>query len=79
MLAAGASQGRCIEAIAERTGAQIGPEKLRNITTHLADTMEPQRQACQVQQLEAINKPLKSAVLMRIEQIAPIATYRCIT
>lgn len=49
---AGASQERCIEAIAERTGARIGFEKLRNITAHLADIMEPQRQACQVQQLE---------------------------
>lgn len=50
--AAGASQSRCIEAIAERTGAKIGPEKLRKISAHLADIMEPQRQACQVQQLE---------------------------
>ena len=49
---AGSSQGRCIEVIAERTGAKIGPEKLRNLSAHLADIMEPQREACQVQQLE---------------------------
>jgi len=50
--AAGSSQGRCIEVIAERTGARIGPEKLRNLSSHLAEIMEPQREACQVQQLE---------------------------
>ncbi|MCA9062372.1 MAG: hypothetical protein KDA96_04920 [Planctomycetaceae bacterium] len=49
---AGSSQGRCIEVIAERTGAKIGPEKLRHLSSHLADVMEPQREACQVQQLE---------------------------
>ncbi len=50
--AAGSSQGRCIDVIAERTGARIGPEKLRNLSSYLADIMEPQREACQVQQLE---------------------------
>ena len=50
--AAGSSQGRCIDVIAERTGARIGPEKLRNLSSHLADIMEPQREACQVQQLK---------------------------
>lgn len=49
---AGSSQGRCIEVIAERTGARIGPEKLRNLSSHLAQIMEPQREACQVQQLK---------------------------
>ncbi len=49
---AGSSQGRCIEVIAERTSATIGPEKLRNLSSRLADIMEPQREACQVQQLE---------------------------
>ena len=50
--AAGSSQGRCIDVIAERTGSKIGPEKLRNLSSHLAQIMEPQREACQVQQLE---------------------------
>lgn len=50
--AAGSSQGRCIDVIAERTGARIGPEKLRSLSVHLAQIMEPQREACQVQQLE---------------------------
>ena len=50
--AAGSSQGRCIDVIAERTGARIGPEKLRNLSSHLAEIMEPQREACQVQQLK---------------------------
>ncbi len=49
---AGSSQGRGIEVIAERTGARIGPEKLRHLSSHLAQIMEPQREACQVQQLE---------------------------
>lgn len=49
---AGSSQGRSIEVAAERTGATIGPEKLRHLSSHLADVMEPQREACQVQQLE---------------------------
>ncbi|MEJ7593058.1 MAG: hypothetical protein WKF77_16045 [Planctomycetaceae bacterium] len=48
--AAGSSQGRCIEVIAERTGARIGAEKIRNLSSHLAEIMEPQREACQVQQ-----------------------------
>ena len=50
--AAGSSQGRCMEVIAERTGAKIGSEKLRNISSHLVDIMDPQRELCQVQQLE---------------------------
>ena len=50
--ATGSSQGRCIDVIAERTGARIGPEKLRNLSFHLAEIMEPQREVCQVQQLE---------------------------
>jgi hypothetical protein len=49
---AGSSQGRCIDVIAERTGARMGPEKLRNLSGHLAQIMEPQREACQVQQLK---------------------------
>lgn len=50
--AAGSSQSRCIEVIGERTGARIGPEKLRNLSSYLAEIMEPQREACQVKQLE---------------------------
>jgi hypothetical protein len=49
---AGSSQGRCIEVIAERTGVTIGPEKLRNLNSYMADIMEPQREVCQVKQLE---------------------------
>ena len=49
---AGSSQGRCIAVIDERTGAKIGPEKLRNLSSHLADIMEPQRETCQVKQLQ---------------------------
>lgn len=50
--AVGASQGRCIEAIAERTGAKIGPQKLRSLSSYLAEIMEPQRESCQLEQLE---------------------------
>jgi len=58
--AAGSSQGRCIEVIAERTGAKIGSEKLRNLSSYLADTMEPHREDCQVQQLaEWIDQAVK--------------------
>jgi hypothetical protein len=49
--AAGSSQGRCIEVIAERTGAKIGSEKLRSLSSYLADSMEPHREYCQVQKL----------------------------
>jgi len=47
----GSSQGRSIEVIAERTGANIGAEKLRNLSSHLADIMEPHREHCEVEQL----------------------------
>lgn len=58
--ATGASQGRCIDVIAERTGARIGPEKLRNLNAHLAEIMEPQRETCQVEQLQQwIDKAVK--------------------
>ena len=50
--AAGASQERCIEAIAERTGTRIGHEKLRNILAMLAESMEPHREVCQLAQLQ---------------------------
>lgn len=49
---AGSSQSRSIEVIAERTGVRIGPEKLRSLSSYMADIMEPQREVCQVQQLE---------------------------
>lgn len=49
---AGSSQGRDNDAIAARTGASIGPEKLRHLSFHLAQIMEHQREACQMQQLE---------------------------
>ena len=58
--AAGSSQSRCIEVIAERTGAKIGSEKLRNLSSHLADIMDPHRERCQVQQLaEWIDEAVK--------------------
>ncbi len=50
--AAGSSQNRCVEVIAERTGGQIGHEKLRKLSAMLADSMEPHREACQCQQLQ---------------------------
>ncbi|MEI7698368.1 MAG: hypothetical protein WCK86_01120 [Planctomycetia bacterium] len=50
--ATGSSQRRSIDLIAERTGARIGVEKLRNLTTSLSEIMEPQREVCQVHQLE---------------------------
>ena len=46
--AAGASQERCAEAVAERTGTRIGHEKLRNISALLAESMEPHREVCQL-------------------------------
>lgn len=49
--AAGSSQGRSIEVIEERTGVKIGSEKLRNLSSHLADIMEPHREHCQVEQV----------------------------
>ena len=49
---AGSSQQRSVEVIAERTGARIGHDKLRSLSSHLAETMEPHREACQVKQLE---------------------------
>lgn len=50
--ATGASQSRAINVIAERTGTRIGAEKLRKITSFLADSMEVHRQACQLRQLQ---------------------------
>lgn len=50
--AAGASQARCIETIAERTGTTIGHEKLRKLSALLADSMEPHREVCQLEQLQ---------------------------
>lgn len=49
--AAGSSQGRTIEVIAERTGAKIGAEKVRNLSSHLTEIMELHREHCQVEQL----------------------------
>jgi len=50
--AAGSSQNRCVEVIADRTGVKIGHEKLRKLTKMLADSMEPHREACQCEQLQ---------------------------
>ncbi len=50
--AAGSSQNRCVEVITDRTGATIGHEKLRNVSSLLADLMEPHREACQCEQLK---------------------------
>jgi hypothetical protein len=50
--AAGSSQERAIEIVQERTGATIGSEKLRSLSAYLTEILEPQREVCQVQQLE---------------------------
>ena len=50
--AAGSSQNRCVEVIADRTGVKIGHEKLRKLSSMLADSMEPHREACQCEQLQ---------------------------
>ncbi len=50
--AAGASQERCVEAVAERTGTRIGHGKLRKISAMLAESMEPHREVCQLAQLQ---------------------------
>ena len=52
--AAGSSQSRVVEQIAERTGAKIGQEKLRNLTATLATDLEPQRELTQAQRLEEL-------------------------
>jgi hypothetical protein len=52
MAANGSSQRRCIDVIAERTGARIGAKKLRNLNASLSEIMEPQRELRQVPQLE---------------------------
>ncbi len=50
--AAGSSQIRCVEVIADRTGVRIGHEKLRRLFAVLADSMKPHREACQCEQLQ---------------------------
>ena len=50
--AAGSSQNRCVEVIADRTGVKIGHEKLRKLSAMLVDSMEPYREACQCEQLQ---------------------------
>jgi hypothetical protein len=50
--ATGSSQTRSIEFIADRTGAKIGNEKLRSISSGLFDSMEPHRAECQLEQLQ---------------------------
>lgn len=49
--AAGSSQGRTREMIADQMGAAIGNEKLRKLTATLAEGMEPFRERAQVEQL----------------------------
>ncbi len=84
MAAAGSSQGRSIEVIAERTGAKIGEEKLRNVSSYLADIMEPHREHCQVQQLakwidQAVKDGKKAILSVSRDgvslRIAPFGTY----
>ena len=50
--ATGSSQTRSFEFIADRTGAKIGNEKLRNISSGLFESMEPYRAECQLEQLQ---------------------------
>jgi hypothetical protein len=50
--ATGSSQTRSIEFIADRTGAKIGNEKLRKLSSGLFESMEPYRAECQLEQLQ---------------------------
>ena len=47
----GASQQRVVDAIEENFGSKIGHEKLRGLSSHLADSMETRREECQRAQL----------------------------
>ena len=51
LAAPGASQQRVVDAIEENFGSKIGHEKLRGLSSHLADSMEPHREECQRGQL----------------------------
>lgn len=49
--ATGSSQGRTLESIKERLGESVGIGRLRKLVGSLSESMEPYRQACQVEQL----------------------------
>ncbi len=52
----GSSQRRTKEMILERTGVSIGNEKLRKLTSLLAESFEPLREATQLQELMQLIK-----------------------
>ena len=76
----GSSQGRCIDVIAERTGATIGVKKLSNLNSYLAKTMEPQREVCQILQLETwiaqAKKPMENVTLAVSQDGVSLGTHR---
>jgi hypothetical protein len=49
--ATGSSQGRTIAALIDRIDVGIGDSKLRNLAACLADSLEPYREECQIDQL----------------------------
>ena len=49
--ATGSSQARTLDAIKERTGDSVGIGRLRKLVGSLSGSMEPYRQACQVEKL----------------------------
>ena len=57
----GSSQGRTREMILERTGVSIGNEKLRKLTSMLADSLEPHREATQLQELMQLIKDVRKS------------------
>jgi len=76
----GSSQGRCIDVIAERTGATIGVKKLSKLNSYLAKTMEPQREVCQILQLETwiaqAKKPMENVTLAVSQDGVSLGTHR---
>jgi hypothetical protein len=52
----GSSQGRTREMILERTGVSIGNEKLRKLTSLLAESFDPLREATQLEELMRLIK-----------------------
>lgn len=57
----GSSQGRTREMILERTGVSIGNEKLRKLTSVLAESFEPLREATQLQELMQLIKDVRKS------------------
>ncbi len=57
----GSSQGRTREMILERTGVSIGNEKLRKLTSLLAESFEPLREVTQLQELMQLIKDARKS------------------